>query len=122
MDKTKNICFSLFGDKYLEAQHTAHNFAMSSSSGSSFPVSSSSCCVNGVDSTVCLIGCITNDFYIKRNALKKRSAEMFQVATDLIARKSEYADYAVEKHAEAYKAYVLHGETEWDAIFDADEE
>jgi hypothetical protein len=47
---------------------------------------------------------------------------MFQVATDLIARKSEYADYAVEKHAEAYKAHVRHGETEWDAIFDADEE
>ena len=95
MDKTKNIFFSLFGDKYLEAQHTTHNFAMSSSSGSSSPVSSSSCCFDGVDSTVCLIGCITNDLYIKRNALKK--------------------------HAEAYKAYVMHGETEWDAIFDADE-
>jgi hypothetical protein len=89
---------------------------MSATEGSSSPVSSSSShCIDGInsDSNSC-----SNAFYIKRNALKKRSAEMYQLATELIARKSEYADYAVDKYVDALKACTLHGETEWDAIFD----
>jgi hypothetical protein len=59
------------------------------------------------------------EFYIKKNALKRRSAEMFQVATDLTERKSEFADYAVAKYIHAFNACTDHGETEWDAIFDS---
>jgi hypothetical protein len=99
---------------------------MSATEGSSSPVSSSSSyCIDGNDSAIDYDfdnRCNSNPFYIKKNALKKRSNEMFQVASDLIARKSEHADYAVGKYVDALKACTRHGETEWDAIFYASED
>ena len=91
---------------------------MSIIDGSSSPAS--------LDCSDCTIGYISynrsgNEFYTKKKALKKRSDEMFQVAADLIQRKSEYAEYAGDKYLDALNAYVRHGETEWDAIFDAEE-
>ena len=88
---------------------------MSSTDGSSSPTSSY--CFDCADSTISF-----NRFYTKKRALKKRSDEMFQVAVDLIQRKSEYAEYAADKYVEALNAYTRHGETEWDAIFAAAEE
>ena len=85
---------------------------MSSTDGSSSPLSTSSYCLEDIG-----FNSSSNEFYTKKNALKKRSDEMFQVAVDLIQRKSEYAEYAADKYVDALNAYTRHGETEWDAIF-----
>ena len=99
------------------------NLAMSSTDGSSSPLSTSSYCLDCGESDIGF-NSSSNEFYTKKKALKKRSDEMFQLAADLIQRKSEYAEYAADKYVDALNAYTRHGETEWDAIFygfDADE-
>ena len=61
---------------------------------------------------------INDDYAARKMALMKRNDEMLQVATDLVERRSEHAEYAVEKYIQA--SNELHGFSQWDEVFDSD--